>query len=120
MHAYTRMWGGSYPEAESGLSKVALEWMLVEAKAAGLQVDLDKANVVLGRKNKTYPWMPDYVKPNPAARPHESLRGFWWLLEFVPHRDVQLMSGRVRYRFLKGRQRDVPEGSTTGISEITP
>lgn len=31
--------GGGYTEAESGLSKIALEWMLEAAKAEGLLVD---------------------------------------------------------------------------------
>ena len=28
--------GGSYPEKQSGLAKIALEWMMVEAERAGL------------------------------------------------------------------------------------
>ena len=31
--------GGGYPERESGLSKIALQWMLKEATDAGLLVD---------------------------------------------------------------------------------
>ena len=31
--------GGSCPETESGLSKIALRWMLREAEAAGLLID---------------------------------------------------------------------------------
>src|SRR5207249_3609227 len=31
--------GGGYPEAESGLSKIPLKWMLNEGKAYGLLVD---------------------------------------------------------------------------------
>ena len=40
--------GGSYPEAESGLSKIALRWMLCEAQSAGLLLDPQKVIDVLG------------------------------------------------------------------------
>src|SRR6516225_4601020 len=40
--------GGSYPEAESGLSKIALRWMLDEARTAGLLLDAQKVIDVLG------------------------------------------------------------------------
>ena len=40
--------GGSYPEPTAGWSKITLEWMLLEAEAAGLLVDTQRAAVVLG------------------------------------------------------------------------
>jgi uncharacterized protein (DUF2235 family)/mono/diheme cytochrome c family protein len=69
--------GGSYAEAQSGLSKIALRWMLCEAQSAGLQLDPQKVIDVLGGK-------PPYVSPNPKGELHKSLRGFWWLGEFWP------------------------------------
>ena len=69
--------GGSYSEAESGLSKIALRWMLCEAQSAGLGLDPQKVIDVLGGK---FP----YVPPNPMATLHKSLRGFWWLGEVWP------------------------------------
>ncbi|HXM09983.1 MAG TPA: DUF2235 domain-containing protein [Terriglobales bacterium] len=69
--------GGSYMEAESGLSKTALRWMLCEAESAGLLLDPQKVIDVLGRKNP-------YVPPNPKAKLHRSLHGLWWLGEFWP------------------------------------
>jgi len=106
--------GGSYPEKESGLSKVALEWMLVEAKTAGLHIDPVKANIVLGRHRKPNSWMPDYVEPNPSAAQHESLRGAWWIAEYLPHRYVDTSGGkpRVRWEIPRGQWwRPIPEGS---------
>ena len=41
--------GGGYLEAESGLSKVALEWMLDEAQSAGLLVDPARRRQILGQ-----------------------------------------------------------------------
>ena len=63
--------GGGYPEAESGLSKVALEWMLREAASAGLLTEPAKVNRVLGRSGD------EYVPPDPKAAMHESLTAAW-------------------------------------------
>ncbi|HEY6764725.1 MAG TPA: DUF2235 domain-containing protein [Candidatus Sulfotelmatobacter sp.] len=70
--------GGSYPEAESQLSKLALRWMVGEAEAAGLRVDQNRKADILGEK-------PPYVTPDPLSRnQHESLHGLWWFAEFWP------------------------------------
>ncbi len=70
--------GGSYPESESQLSKLALRWMLCEAELAGLQVDQQRKADILGGKA---PYVqPDAVTPNQ----HESLRGGWWIAELWP------------------------------------
>ena len=70
--------GGSYPESESQLSKIALQWMACEAEAAGLRVDQNRKADILGGK-------PPYVAPDPlTANQHESLKGAWWFAEFWP------------------------------------
>jgi uncharacterized protein (DUF2235 family) len=70
--------GGSYPEAESQLSKIALRWMLCEAELAGLRVDPQRKADILGGK-------PPYVAPDPLTKnQHESLHGWWWIAEFWP------------------------------------
>jgi len=77
--------GGSYLESESGLSKVSFEWMLVEAVAQGLQVDSERAEIVLGRAAQPA-CLPAYVKPDPKGEQHRSLKGSWWLAELFPRR----------------------------------
>jgi uncharacterized protein (DUF2235 family) len=70
--------GGSYPEAESQLSKIALKWILQEAEAAGLVVNQQRKADILGGKAP-------YVAPDPITRfQHESLRGWWSIAEFWP------------------------------------
>ncbi len=69
--------GGSYHESESGLSKIALRWMICEASAAGLLLDKKKVDEVLG---EVFP----YVPPDPRGQLHKSLHGIWWLGEFWP------------------------------------
>lgn len=77
--------GGSYTESEAGLSKIAFEWMLVEAVGQGLQVDSQRAEIVLGRATPPA-CLPQYVKPDPKGILHQSLTGAWWLAEFFPRR----------------------------------
>jgi uncharacterized protein (DUF2235 family) len=105
--------GGSYPEAECGLSKVTLEWMLQEATAAGLKVNYERAAIVLGKAPRPETWTPDYVLPDPNAQIHRSLRGAWWILEFLPHKYVDMLSGSpvVRWRIPMGAPRAIPKNS---------
>jgi uncharacterized protein (DUF2235 family) len=78
--------GGSYPEATAGLSKIAFEWMLVEAVKQGLLVDAPRVAIVLGQ-HQPPAFLPKYVPPDPHGMLHPSLTGFWWwLLEYFPRR----------------------------------
>jgi len=71
--------GGSYPEAESGLSKIALEWMIREASQHGLSLNESEGAAVLGE-------VEGYVRPDAFADAHESLQRWWWLAELLPRR----------------------------------
>ena len=98
--------GGSYAEAESGLSKITLEWMLCEALQAGLLVDRQKADQVLGRIPPAPPGPPD-----PKAETHNSLTWYWWILEFFPHSYYDPVLKRAKWRIPLGARRFIPEGS---------
>jgi uncharacterized protein (DUF2235 family) len=77
--------GGGYPEAESALSKFPLNWMIAEAEAAGLRINVAMRNhLVLGRKRKGSRW--EYVAPDPKGRLHDSMTLGWKILEFLPKR----------------------------------
>jgi len=69
---------------------------------------------VLGKADPTQPWMPHFIRPNANAEQHNSLRGAWWILEYLPHRYVDLRSGSrvVRWRIPRGRPRYIPKKST--------
>ena len=95
--------GGSYPEQESGLAKIALEWMLVEAEKAGLQIDEHKAETVLGRAGHGY--LPRYVQPEKDGMLHKSLAGWWWAFEFLPQKNPHKGKGVYLPR---GRRRVIP------------
>ena len=102
--------GGSYPEPQGGLSKLALEWMLQEAVQFGLRIYESRANMVLGRANPT-PAQPPYVQPDPAAMIHDSLKGAWWMLECLPHVYYDKPQARPMWRIPLGARRTIPEGS---------
>ncbi len=100
--------GGSYPENESGLSKIALRWMLCEAEAAGLLLDPQNVIDVLGGG------IP-YVPPDPKAMLHKSLHGLWWLGEFWPKRVYHQVTGQAKWKWMIwpnfAKRRLIPEGA---------
>jgi uncharacterized protein (DUF2235 family) len=70
--------GGGYPEAESGLSKVTLQWMVREAEAKGLRLSALA-------KSDTFPPQTLGADVAPAVpMKHESLKWLWWIPELIP------------------------------------
>lgn len=98
--------GGSYADMQSGLSQIALEWMLCEAVSLGLLVNPAAAAKALGRVPPPPP-----VPPDERAPRHESLTGAWWILEFLPHSYYDFAARKVRWRIPLGASRFIPEGS---------
>jgi uncharacterized protein (DUF2235 family) len=104
--------GGGYDEPHSGLSKIALRWILREAERSGLILDQAKVMAVLGGNS-------NYAAPDPDATLHRSLQGFWWLGELWPKSYRHLVSnpgqtaptfvGGVRLNL--GRPRLIPSGA---------
>jgi uncharacterized protein (DUF2235 family) len=79
--------GGGRPEADSGLSKYPLIWMIEEAVTSGLAVDRRTVNqLAWGRQRKGSPY--HYVAPNFAQPPYDSMTAAWRILEYVPKADV--------------------------------
>ena len=72
--------GGGYREAESGLAKIALYWMIEQTRSKGLFYRQQTINqIVLGQTRGS-----PYVAPDPHAQRHNSMSWAWSLLEFVP------------------------------------
>jgi len=99
--------GGSYPEPNSQLSKIPLQWMLAHAEPAGLKVDLHRKAEILGGKKP-------YVAPDPnSGNQHESLRKGWWIGELWPktrlvRTDKGEFKNRIRINFGRRRKFDNP------------
>ena len=89
--------GGGYKEAKSGLSRIALGWMLQEAEQYGLLTD-DVAKAGLLRQIAV-----DTERDELSI--HDSLTWKWWLAEFVPKRRYDATTGRKGWRInLFGRR----------------
>ncbi|MBZ0162849.1 MAG: DUF2235 domain-containing protein [Notoacmeibacter sp.] len=77
--------GGGYPEKESGLSKLALVWLLDECGRAGLRLNMPNyRHLVLGEPKVGSEHR--YRPPDPAGVMHLSLKHAWWLVEAFPKR----------------------------------
>ncbi|MEZ2127645.1 MULTISPECIES: DUF2235 domain-containing protein [unclassified Sinorhizobium] len=90
--------GGGYKEDESGLSRVALAWMLEEAEENGLICDDDAKK-----------WLLERIAADADHNDlpiHESLTWKWWGAEFVPKRRFDSLTGRKGWRFNVFRRRD--------------
>ena len=94
--------GGGYAESESGLSKIALEWMIREATKAGLNFDETRVDLVLGRSGA------GYAAPDPNAKLHESLTWPWWLAELIPKKHWNQAKQRYEWRPNLFRRRHFP------------
>ncbi len=98
--------GGGYAEENSGLAKITLEWMIREARNAGLRVLSDRVESVLGRGRDGAA-----AKPNPAAMLHNSLTLWWRVLEVFPRLPYNHITRKRGFRVPLGRWRRIPEGS---------
>lgn len=110
--------GGSYAPALSGLSQIALEWMLCEGASLGLLIDRKRANEVLARVPPTTMRLEPPVRPNAAAPANNSLTLAWWILEFLPHSYYDPVSKKKRWRIPMGARRTIPEGSVLHATVI--
>nr|WP_137827991.1 DUF2235 domain-containing protein [Methylobacterium sp. L1A1] len=75
--------GGGYPEAQSGISKFSLLWMVRHAQEKGLRFNhrlID--HLVLGKAPDGAPT--DYVPPDAQAKIHDSMNAGWRILEWLP------------------------------------
>jgi uncharacterized protein (DUF2235 family) len=94
--------GGGYREEDSGLWRVAFEWMVGEARRSGLLVDTDRLKNVLERTTAPQtPW---------AEPKHESLDWHWWWAEFIPKRVWNATTKTSQWRLNRGRPRYVRDG----------
>jgi uncharacterized protein (DUF2235 family) len=97
--------GGGYVETESALAKITLEWMLIEAKAAGLRVVGSRVDEVLGLNGSG-------SRPDANAMMHDSLgEGWWWLLEILPHRHWDSTTKSYHWKIPLGRRRSIKDGA---------
>jgi uncharacterized protein (DUF2235 family) len=106
--------GGGYPEKESQLSKIPLKWMIDEATGGKFELLVDEAKrdrYVLGKSKG------EYVAPSATADRHESLKGAWWLVQFLP-RSVWLIDEEREGIQFPPKHREIEPGATLHRSVI--
>jgi uncharacterized protein (DUF2235 family) len=101
--------GGSYPDAESGLSQLCLQWMLNEAGAHGLLLDKQRLAKLLPSKPPRDPEDPSVPDANGPI--HDTLQRLWWIPELLPklYRD-EAENYRRKLRIPLGESRRIPDG----------
>ncbi len=99
--------GGGYAEREAGLSKLALKWMVAQAEIFGLRFNPKAKEIILPEQDT-----PVYATPNAIATQHESLQGWWWIIEFIP-KSIRDPAAAFATRWIipGGRHRYVTEGA---------
>ena len=65
--------GGGHPFADSGLAMITFMWMIREAIEAGMHVENDRVEALV-----------ECCKPSAAAKIHDSLKGAWKAIEYLP------------------------------------
>ena len=106
--------GGGYPEAESGLSKYPLLWMIGEAAAHGLAVNMQAVNqLASGIQRQDSPF--SYVAPDFMRDSHQSMTAVWRALEWLPKhnrlKEWKALRSRFGYYIPNGEPRAVPPGA---------
>ena len=95
--------GGGYSEADGGLWRGAFEWLLQEAVQATAIVDAKKLAAVRGVSQT-----PQHVWAEPE---HESLKGRWWIAEYVPKKQYNPTTHQRGWELGRGRYRHIHEGA---------
>lgn len=101
--------GGGYAYTECGLAQITLKWMIGEAVPAGLIVDTQK---------DTELFQPPNLQPDPNGKLHNSLKGFWLLLEILPKFYFDFKLKKYRIKLPLGASRFIPEDSLIHQSAI--
>lgn len=98
--------GGGYRPSESGLAKIAFEWIIRTAVGHGLQVDQAALNTQINQVGEP---------PNPRGILHNSLTWLWWILEIFPTRHYSKLDRKWHWRFKPAAWRDI--AASTGPAE---
>jgi hypothetical protein len=100
--------GGGHAEPESGLAKITLKWMLEQAEAQGFSLDHALKDQILGFTD------PNMAKPDCLGVMHNSLNGWWWILELLPRRhfDTRLTPPQWKWELPLASPRYIALGSS--------
>ena len=104
--------GGGYPESESALAKITLDWMISETGPMGLDYETRTVNRLVKGKGENSA----YAAPDAFADGHDSMTSGWRVIEYLPlPTKTPDRSGLVLTRCQK---RSVPSGARIHASVI--
>lgn len=107
--------GGGYPEKESGLAKIAIQWMVEEAQPFGLLIDPEKYKQVVPDSiyyNTADSDLEYHYPPDIKGEIHQSLKGAWWIAEGLPTTGYDAKLKRRKLRWPRpGLPRKMPDNA---------
>ncbi|MCA9194457.1 MAG: DUF2235 domain-containing protein [Planctomycetales bacterium] len=95
--------GGGWPNSVDGISRLALKWMSQEAVELGLEINPKELARMI---------QPPDEQTAPKVRINHSLRGLWWILEFLPRRQWNSRCQRMTWTLPNfGKRRRIPNNA---------
>lgn len=101
--------GGSYAQPEAAPANEALVWMIRELQRNGAELCQERVDMLLGTPSGVYS-ADDIYTPPPAPDHciHDSLKGFWWLLQLFPQQYYDKEDEKIQWRVPYGVPRHIP------------
>lgn len=106
--------GGGGKRRNSARSQITFKWMVEKAGEAGVLIVNRTHKHVSGEVNYTSTTRHAYPKADPQAKVQESLKGLWWILEFLPSNMPKVISSRSERTSIHlplGKQRILPKAA---------
>ncbi|MFN3190707.1 MAG: T6SS phospholipase effector Tle1-like catalytic domain-containing protein [Aureliella sp.] len=96
--------GGGWPDEVNGYSRLALSWMVDEARPFGVRFDEQLLNVYTSLANE---------QGTARLQINDALKGSWWLIELLPRRVWDPRKKAMRWTWPNfGRERRMPPDAT--------
>jgi uncharacterized protein (DUF2235 family) len=102
--------GGSYPQSEAAPANEALVWMIRELQRHGAELCQERVDMLLGTRSGVHS-ADDIYTPPPAPFHciHDSLKGFWWVLQLFPQQYYDKEDEKIQWRVPYGVPRHIPK-----------
>jgi uncharacterized protein (DUF2235 family) len=104
--------GGSYPQDEAAPANEALRWMIGELQNHGAELCQERIDMVLGKPTGIGDLDKIYTPPpSPDHCIHQSLKGFWWVLQLFPQQYYDKEDETIQWRVPYDTPRAIPKGA---------
>lgn len=107
--------GGGYSEDESGLAKIALKWMVDEARESGIQFRETMVKRLVEGRNPANATR-TYCEPDPLATMHDSMGIGWKFFEYIPKFGRRAGADKKSWHIPRSERRHIPENANINQS----